>query len=371
MKIMINNILRQYKAILLFSAMIFISGCDVRLPTIDGPESGDILPQLHGYIIVDMPRGGIVAIELPSMKEIIIRKPWDEKNSPVDALSGPDNHGRIAFITSNLGSTTYSLKVIDVNTQKETEVFTRHGSSWPHETQNYGHSFSLSPDGGMIAFIINYENNLSLIPNDYVNIGALEIVKIENGSVTKTDIKALDNGLSWFSDGEQLAYAALIRKEELPNNLRTNFDDDFGREMKTWHSVPVTFLLNLAKMSSKPLHIGWNPTVSKDGSSILIQDYEGRMRLYKISSGESTSVNLPPARQSHVFSLIGQDMVLYKGLPTKGSKQKFRLTSTFGTTPYWTLKVAQLNTAKFKTVIQHLDIHNRVSFGEITQRGRK
>jgi len=360
---MINGILRQYNALLLFIVAVLISGCDVRLPTVDGPESNDLLTQLHGYILIDKPKGGILAIELPSTKEIIIRKPWGEKNNPVDALSGPDNQGRIAFIDSGLGATNYSLKVIDLNTQKETEIFTRHGSSWPHETQNYGDSFSLSPTDGVVAFIINYKDDFSLIPNDYVNIGTLEIVKIKNGDVIKTDIKALDKGLSWFPDGKQLAYVALIRKDKLPNHLRTTFDDNFGREMTLWKSIPVTFLVDLTKMSSRPIHIGWNPIVSKDGSSILIQDYEGRIRLYKISSGESVSVNLPPAKQSHVFSFIGQDMLLYKGLPTKGSKQKFRLTSTFGTTPYWTLKVAQLNTGKFKTLIQYLDIHRRVSFG--------
>ena len=359
---MINGIKRQYKSILVLAIAMLISGCDVRLPTVNGPESEDLLPQLHGYIIMDRERG-IIGIELPSTKEIIIRKPWDKKNNPVDALSGPDNQGRIAFIDSDLGAEIYSLKIIDMATRKETVVFTLHGSYWPQD-ENYGQSFSYSRTGGMVAFITNYKDDLSLIRNDYVNIGTLEIVKTEKGIVIKTKIKALDKGLAWFPDGKQLVYAALVRKNELPHNLKMQFDDGFGREMNAWHSIPVVFVLDVITMSSRPLHIGWNPIVSSDGSSIFIQDYKGRLRKYIMATHDSISVDIPPTKQSHVFSSIGNDVLLYKGLPTKGSKQKFRFTSTFGTTLYWTLKVAQLTTGKFKTIEQYLDIHRRVSYGE-------
>jgi hypothetical protein len=354
----------KFVAILISFIALIMSGCDVRLPTVEGPESDDLLSKLHGYIIMERPKGGIIAIALPSDKEMTIRKPW-EKSNPVEALGGPDNQGRIAFIDSDLGATRYSLKVIDMKTGKEIEVFTRHGSSWPHEEQNYGKSFSFSHNGGLVAFIINYKNDFSLIPNDYVNVGQLEIVNTEKRNIIRTDVKAMDKGMDWLHDLKKLVYVALIPKDKIDHQLAMKFNDDFGNEMTTWHSLPVISLLSLADMSTKQLHIGWNPIVSRDGSSILVQDYKGRIRIYRISYGDSISVNLPAAKEAHVFSFIGQDVLLYKGLPTEGSKQEFRLTSTFGTTPYWTLKVAQLKTLEFKTVVQYLDIHRRVSFGEV------
>ena len=85
--------------------------------------------------------------------------------------------------------------------------------------------------------------------------------------------------------------------------------------------------------------------------------------MYRVSSGNSIPVNVPIGEQCHVFSFIGKDIILYKTIPS--SDKKYRLTSTFGTTPYWTLRVAQMNTTNFKTVIQLLDRWRRVSYGEV------
>jgi hypothetical protein len=360
---MLNINKKLMNIIIIFVGVLFI-GCTSALSfsSADNPESDDLLRQLNGYIIIDKPKGGIVAIELPSNKEIIIRQPWGISN-PVKALGGLDKQGRIAFIDSDLGSKTYSLKIINISTKKETEVFTRPGSYWPHEKQNYGKSFSFSDTGGLAAFVKNYKDDSSLIPNDYVSIGDLEIVNTEKRSTVKTDINILDMGIDWFPDGEKLVYVALMPKDKINKDLTTKFADGFGSEMMTWHSTPVIVLLNLADMSTKQLHIGWNPIVSKDGSLILIQDYKGRIRLYDVSSGDSIPVNVPIGEECRVFSLIGKDFLLYKTIPATG--RKHRLTSTFGITPYWTLRVAQMNTTKYKTVIQHLDEHRIVSYGEV------
>jgi len=353
---MINVNKKLINIIIVFVGVLVI-GCVSGLSSSseNNQESDDLLLQLKGYIIIDRP--GTSAIELPSNKQVVIRK------YGVDALGGPDSQGRIAFIDSDLGAKTYSLKVIDVVTKKETEVFTRQGSYWPHEKENYGKSFSFSQDGGLVAFVKNYKNDFSLMPDDYVGIGHLEIVNAEKRNTIKTDIQVLDKGLNWFPGGKKLVYVAVMPRDKVRHDLVEKFEDGFGSEMMTWHSTPVVVMLNLKDMSTKQLHIGWNPIVSKDGSSILIQDYKGRIRMYKVSSGNSMPVNVPIGEQCHVFSFIGKDIILYKTIPD--TDRKYRLTSTLGTTPYWTLRVAQINTSKYKTIVQHLDIHRRVSYGEV------
>jgi hypothetical protein len=348
------------KLVLIFLIAIILSSCGVYLPTVDGPESPELLQHIQGYIITDKAVGGLVAIELPSEKEIVVRKA-DDNHAPIHCLSGPDNKGRIAVIES--GNETYTLKIIDIGARKEREIFTRQGSYWPHYDENYGDSFSFSNSGGMIAYIRNYKSESSFIPNRSIQIGQLVIVNSETGKIMQTEIKALDEGLAWFPDGEKLLYSAIVNRTDLPKNIATSFDDNFAGEMKAWQNIPVVFQLDLKKMIARQLHVGLNPIVSRDGDSVLLQDYAKRMRLYKVSTDESTAIDIPAAKDAQVFSFIGEELFLYRGLPTKGSSQKWRFTSTFGRVPIWTLKVAHLKSGKFKTIVQELDIHRRVSFG--------
>ena len=358
---MIYIIKKLTNVFVIFSGVVII-GCLAGLASssTDYPESDDLLLQLSGYIIMDVPRD-ISAIELPSNKRFVVRESSGTDKSTAYALSGPDRKGLIAFIDTKYATDVYSLKIIDIWTKNEKEIFTRQGSFWIHKKENYGESFSYSDNGKFAAFVRNYDSVPALIPNDYVKIGNLEIVDIEKRNMVKTDIKVLDKGLNWFPKGQKLAYVGLITKDKINKDLITNFEDGFASEMITWHSIPVVVILNLKDMSTKQLHIGWNPIVSRDGSSIVIQDYQGRIRLYNIASGASIPISVPIGEECHVFSFIGNDFLLYKTIPIAG--RKYRFTSTFGRTPYWTLRVAQMNTSKFKTIVEQLDIHRRVSYG--------
>jgi hypothetical protein len=51
-------------------------------------------------------------------------------------------------------------------------------------------------------------------------------------------------------------------------------------------------------------------------------------------------------------------MILYKTILIEG--RKHRWTSTFCRTPYWTLRVAQINTTKYKKLIRDIDRNKRV-----------
>jgi hypothetical protein len=359
------NIDRKLINTIIIFVVAMVVGCASGLSSSNAndPESDDLLLHLNGYIIIDRP-GDISSIELPSNKQLIVREPCGVDKSSAYALSGPDRKGRIAFIAT-YATDIYSLKIIDMATKNEKEIFTRPGSYWLHIKENYGKSFSYSGNGKFAAFVRNYDSVPALIPDDYVNIGNLEIVDTEKINTVKTDIKVLDKGLNWFPEGKKLAYVALIPKDKINKDLATNFEDGFGSDMMTWHSTPVVVLLNLKDMSTKQLHIGWNPIVSRDGSSIVIQDYQGRIRLYNIASGASILISVPIGEECHVFSFIGKDFLLYKTIPVVG--RKYRFTSTGGRTPFWTLRVAQMNTSKFKTIVEQLDIHRRVSYGE----GRK
>ncbi|MEE9912967.1 MAG: hypothetical protein K4571_14740 [Deltaproteobacteria bacterium] len=208
---MLNVIMKFINILLILFIVAFTVSCASGLSNLfktNPPETDDLLLQLEGYIIMDKPRGGIVARLLPSNTEMIIRKPWGI-GDPVKSLGGPDNQSRIAFLEDH-DSETYSLKLMDMKTTKETEIFSKKRSSWSHVQENYGKSFSYSAAGGLVAFVRMFKSMPSLIPNSYPHIGDLEIVDTEKGSVVTTDIKALDNGLDWFPDGKRLVYVELI-----------------------------------------------------------------------------------------------------------------------------------------------------------------
>ena len=350
--------------LIVFIICILLLSCSLVYPVTREviTETDDLFLQLKGYIIIDKP-GDISAIELPFVKhsDIIERCKADGR---IKALSAPDKKGRVAFISDDLK--TYSLSIVDMWTKKEIKIFTRQGSSWPHEKDNYGRSIAIADNNGIVAYVRNYKSDSRLIPDDYLDIGSLKIVDIEKKSEIDTDVNVIDKGMAWFPGGDKLLYSGLVPKLKVDKKLKTQFEDGFGNSMINWQSIPVVMTLDLKDMSTRQLHIGWNPHVTGEGSAIVIQDYEGRIRLYDIARGDSIPVNVPIDERCHVFSSIGKDYLLYKTIPYKDRKQRW--TSTFGRTPLWTLRIAQMNTKRFKTVVQDLDKHRRVSYGIVEEK---
>src|SRR5947207_14548453 len=80
-------------------------GCVHQQPmTAVGKETDAILPKITGYVVMEKPAGGMIAIQLPTLKEIVIRPTLppgrtEQLDFPtVHAVSGPDEEGRIAYI---------------------------------------------------------------------------------------------------------------------------------------------------------------------------------------------------------------------------------------------------------------------------------
>src|SRR5438128_1086143 len=91
--------------------------------TVPGPETDKLVPQATGYVLMTKPPSGITAIELPSLKETIVRR--EDAGNPNDTptihmLSGPDRDGRIAYIedhyfVANDKNKRHALKMIRID----------------------------------------------------------------------------------------------------------------------------------------------------------------------------------------------------------------------------------------------------------------
>lgn len=100
--------------------LISVTGCQVddQAATVKGPETTELVQKLKGYMVRDQPVGGIVAIELPSLKKMVVRPADtnDPKIGTVIALSGPDRRQRIAYVENFMGAQSYhKLKVIQLD----------------------------------------------------------------------------------------------------------------------------------------------------------------------------------------------------------------------------------------------------------------
>ena len=72
-----------------------------------------------------------------------------------------------------------------------------------------------------------------------------------------------------------------------------------------------------------------------------------------------------PGQMYEVFAFIENDILLYRGLPTTGTEQQWRSTSTFGSIRKMSLKIGKINSNVFYTVVPYIDRWTKVSYGEI------
>src|SRR5438874_12864986 len=133
--------------------------------TVPGPESNDLRPRVHGYLLMAPDSRQITALELPNGKETIIKpsRPSDPNDDPtIHMLSGPDSEGRIAYIEDHFfvardKDRRHLLKTIKLDGTGDAELFTRSGDAmWA--TTGAGHGeigkhLALAPRGGRVVFM--------------------------------------------------------------------------------------------------------------------------------------------------------------------------------------------------------------------------
>lgn len=171
----------------------------------------------------------------------------------------------------------------------------------------------------------------------------------------------LDAGLSWFPDGRRLAYTALFAREVMqPLPLEP---DGFGSGNEIWPQIPVTCILDTESNLTERLHPGWQPIVSTDGKVILVSDFEYRWRLVDLATRASRPVKAP-GQWGWPVALIDSRWVLYPGYPTIGTPIRVTKYNSplSGPKLMMTLKLADLETGEFQTVMPYFDTRDPICF---------
>jgi WD40-like Beta Propeller Repeat len=350
-----------YRVLFLLGAVAVIvtaiacRGREEPLPTLDGPEAEDQVSRVSGYIVMDRPVGGMVALSLPDRKEVVLR-PEGTGQGTVHSVGGPDDEGRIVYVENH--TKFIRLKAMRIPGIDDTVIFERPGDAlWQHVIG----SPALAPKGGLVAFVWN------ATPGYAPDItGPLEIWDLTTKRGRKTDATAADEGLVWFPDGRRLAFVELLREREA--QLITPGSPEYAVDYRIKGGTPVISMLDLTDGARTRVHVGIEPLVSPDGTAILMKDAAGRWWSLDLASGRAKRASWPGDWRGPI-AWIADDLLLYWGLPTRGSPIRH---TEFGSPlvrrhSMGDLKLCVLGTGRFQTVIQGIDPRRRLSFGTQTR----
>jgi hypothetical protein len=334
---------------------------------VPGPEAADLIPLLSGCLVMTAPGGGMRAITLPTHVEKNLREPSSSDREPgpvVLAVAGPDSRGRVAYVENWMsvppGRSQNCLRVIDETRGQDQILLSRRGDAlWGTA---FGDDLALSRIGGKIAFLSHLTQVQMLRPSALLHTGTIEIWSVDQGTGGETGVTALDDRLSWFPDGRHLAYVALMPKEQVfPEPLEP---ERFGQGTLEWPQVPVVRILDTETTETEFLHLGRSPVVSTDGKSVLVADFAYRWHLVDMTTHQSKPVQTP-GQWGAPLALIDSRFVLYRGYPTAGTP--IRLTESnsplSGPKLMLSVKVADLETRRFQTIVSYFDPRTRASCG--------
>ena len=335
--------------------------------TVPGPESKNLSKRITGYILNrSMEDGSIVAISMPDLKEAVVRPiaPNDGDTPTIHALSGPDDEGRIAYVedhffVQNKADRRHLLKIIHIDGTGDTTLFSRPGDAMWAATAagkgEIGNHLALSPTGGKAAFLSGLSDKQ--MPGALFNEGTIEIWDIEKKEQLPLKTKAVNEQMSWFPDGKQLAYVRFVARNEAPNTGVNVEQFGRGRYTGNWGELPAIHILDLQSGKTRFLSLGWRPVVSADGKAVFVGGWisdltQGIKLIWKsvdVATGAYIDVNWP-GDAGGLIANPTDDLVLYWGLPTTGAKIQHSPNGSFRKgLMLLTIKAAVPNSGRFET----------------------
>jgi len=362
--------LRRISAVFLIS---MVCGCGLfpQPITVPGPESDSLLPTAKGFIVLEQAPGGVVAVQLPTLRKTTLR-PQSSDNfadmAIIYALSGPDNLGRIAYIedhfyANGINKQRHLLKTVRLDGSEDTVIFSHTGSALWAETSigqgEIGHSISFAPTGGRVAFLSGLKD--LQMPSAFLSQGSIEIWNIDQKTGKKTNLRGLDQGLSWFPDGKRLAYVKMVSRLDARVNNRA---DPIAVSFLDWNwdRIPAVFICDVDSQTETFLHAGWCPIVSIDGSKAIIGDRDGSSYCVDIGTGKTSSLTGPG--KNGPIAMLDDRTLLAACYPTAGTKVKFSgAWPVNGPAEMFAVKLTRTDSQAFQTVIPYIASRTHISFG--------
>ena len=334
---------------------------------VPGPESPELDARLAGYVVMDRPVGGLVAISLATSEERILR-PQGQDSGTIHSVSGPDASGRVAFVENHMVAERHLLKTITLEGKDEQVVFEREGDAlWSHNGDEIGDHLALSPEGGLAAFVENLERIQMRKPSALLGRGQLAIWDVAAGAPVQVEVRALDFPLAWLPGGRKLAYADLVPREAGLELLQSHAETDgtFGQEFAQWEAIPALFVYDLDTRTARAVHVGTRAAATPDGRALAVVGFEPAWRLCALE-GQGCRGLLAPGNMGAI-AFVEPNLLLYRAPHTEGAELRWTEHNSplVGPKPMRSLKVADIDTGQFRSVVPYVDPRTSISFGRV------
>ena len=134
------------------------------------------------------------------------------------------------------------------------------------------------------------------------------------------------------------------------------------------YDLPVVTVLDVRTNTKTAFMIGTQPLVWQDGRTILVSGAPGKWWQVDVESREVRRIEWPGNWEGPIASL-GSNLLLYRGLPTEGTEPRWRGASPIAVKrALGSLKIAEVDTGNFQTLLTYLDPRREVSFGVVGER---
>jgi hypothetical protein len=115
------------------------------------------------------------------------------------------------------------------------------------------------------------------------------------------------------------------------------------------------------------LHEGWDPVISPDGNFVIVSDRYKTEYLVDVVTQKVKTIDWP-GNLYGAIAYVNSNLLIYWGMPTKGTEERWtKYYSPFcGPKSLVSIKLAELTTGEFQTILDYQDPRDEFSYGTST-----
>ena len=235
-----------------------------------------------------------------------------------------------------------------------------HFAVYGDECDKYGEYISMSPDGRYVAYLLLTKQNQ--MPGALLTSGSIMVWDLNNSETIKTPIVGLEDYITWFPNSEEVLFTSLSVRSKIPKGDSLPASP-YGTSQEKWQQYPVAYIYNLKTRKVRMLYPGIDSHLSQDGKSVILLN-GGTWTLIDVMNLKPKQLNVPSDFWIEPRVLLNDQKCLYVGFPTKGAEIKRSKYGSFSCGSLMkALKIADLNTWEFQTIVPYFDDRDPISFG--------